>query len=79
MSDLSGRNGGVIVVWTREGRALPRQTRRGDRSPAEVVAELIAANEVRTADAVDVPANIAPSFAIEAVYPDSLLEAGITG
>ncbi len=79
MSDLSGRNGGVIVVWTREGRALPRQTRRGDRSPAEVVAELIAANEVRTADAVDVPAHIAPSFALEAVYPDSLLEAGITG
>lgn len=79
MSELTGRNGGVIVVWTREGRALPRRARRGARSPAEVVAELIEAKEVRTADAVDRPAHIDPSNALEPLYPDSLYKMGIAG
>jgi hypothetical protein len=79
MSDPSGQQGGVIVVWTREGRALPRRPRRGDRSPAEIVAERIDAKEVLTADNVDLPAHIAPSNALEPMYPDSLLEAGIAG
>lgn len=79
MSDLSGRSGGVIVVWTREGRALPRRARRGARSPAEVVAGLIESREVRTADAVDRPAHIDPTNALEPLYPDSLFEAGIAG
>lgn len=79
MSDLDGRNGGVIVVWTREGRALPRRPRRGDSSPAEVVQSLIASNEILTSDAVDRPAHIDPAMQLTPIYPDSLFEAGIAG
>jgi TonB family protein len=79
MSDLDGRSGGVIVVWTREGRALPRRPRRGDSSPAEVVAGLIQAKEVLTAEDVDRPAHIDPSTELTPVYPDSLFEAGVAG
>lgn len=79
MSDLDGRNGGVIVVWTREGRALPRRPRRGDSSPAEVVAGLIQSKEALTAEDVDRPAHIDPSHELTPVYPDSLFEAGIAG
>ncbi len=79
MSDLYGQNGGVIVVWTREGRALPRRPRRGDSSPAEVVAALIEAKEALTADAVDRPAHIDPANELTPLYPDSLFEAGIAG
>jgi TonB family protein len=79
MSDLSGRSGGVIVVWTREGGALPRRARRGDSSPAETVAQLVANEDVLTADAVDQPARLDNAFPVQPLFPDSLLDAGIAG
>jgi hypothetical protein len=78
-SDPSGRNGGVILVWTREGRPLPRRPRRGESSAASLVAELLAGNEVRTEDAVDRPVRLDPGTPLAPLYPDSLFEARIAG
>ena len=79
VSDPSGRNGGVILVWTREGRPLPRRPRRGASSAASIVAELLAGNEVRTEDAVDRPVRLDPATPLAPLYPDSLFEARIAG
>lgn len=73
-------SGGAIVLWTREGEAhRPRRLRRGEPSPAEVLARLLADGLVWTADAVDDPVRILPGEWTVPFYPDSLLDAGIPG
>lgn len=76
---LTGQNGGVIVVWTREGQARMRQPRRGQVTGADLVAELIAKHQVYQESEVDSPARPMPSAAAEPLYPDSLFNAGAEG
>ncbi len=72
-------SGGAIVLWTREGEIQPRRARRGEPTPAEVLARLVAEATVWTADAVDVPARLLAQTGTVPLYPDSLFDAGIPG
>ena len=72
-------SGGAIVLWSREGEAQARRPRRGDPTPAEVLARLVAEATVWTADAVDEPARAIEGTAVTPLYPDSLFDAGMPG
>lgn len=79
MGSVSGQNGGVIVVWTREGQARVRQPRRGEVTGADLVADLIAKNQVYQESEVDAPARPMESSPVSPMYPDSLFAAGAEG
>ena len=77
---MMSTSGGAIVLWSREGEAQPsRRARRGEPTPAEVLARLVAEATVWTADAVDEPARAIAGTAVAPVYPDSLFDAGMPG
>jgi len=73
-------SGGAIVLWSREGEAQPpRRARRGEPTPAEVLARLVLEATVWTADAVDDPARAIVGMGSVPFYPDSLFDAGLPG
>jgi TonB family protein len=78
-SRILGGSGGVILLWTREGEARRRRSRRGEGSAAELVARMLDAAQVYTADQVDRPAVPDPADPVRPLYPDSLYAMGISG
>ena len=77
---MMSTSGGAIVLWSREGEAQrSRRVRRGEPTPAEVLARLVAEATVWTADAVDEPARAIVGTEVAPVYPDSLFDAGMPG
>lgn len=76
---MMSSSGGAIVLWSREGEPQARRPRRGDPTPAEVLARLVAEATVWTADAVDEPARAIAGTEVTPLYPDSLFDAGMPG
>jgi TonB family protein len=78
-SRILGGSGGVILLWTRQGEVRERRPRRGESSAAALVARLLDAADVFTADQVDRPAMPDPSDPVRPVYPDSLYRTATAG
>lgn len=77
---MMSTSGGAIVLWSREGEAQSaRRARRGEPTPAEVLARLVAEATVWTADGVDEPARSLAGTGTAPLYPDSLFDAGMPG
>jgi len=78
-SRINGENGGVIVLWTKEGDPRPRRSKRTDETAAAMVQRLIDQAEIFSADEVDAVAHADLSSVVLPIYPDSLFEQAIPG
>jgi TonB family protein len=71
--------GGAIVLWTRQGEFAESRRRRGDPTPAALLAGLIDRKEAFTASEVDTEAHPFPWDPFSPGYPDSLYRARQAG
>ncbi|MBK7907803.1 MAG: TonB family protein [Gemmatimonadetes bacterium] len=79
--EFSGATGGAgtIVLWTRQGEALPRRRRAGDATAGEELAALLERETVWPADSVEARTEPLGTTPLQPIFPDSLLSAGIGG
>ena len=76
---LMSTSGGAIVLWTRQGQTGPPRRKKGEPSPAVLLARMLEQDEIFTVDRVDTPARLLEDKPLLPVYPDSLFEARIPG
>lgn len=72
-------SGGAILLWTRQGEPSKRPRKRGELSPAAMLAQLIEQSQVYTADGVDSPVMAIGGSRAVPIYPDSLYGARQSG
>ena len=70
---------GTIILWSRRGELRAKKLKKGEPTPAAVIAQLLEQAQVFTAADVDSAARVDSSAIVRPFYPDSLFDAQVAG
>ena len=70
---------GTVILWSRRGEFRARKVKKGEPTPAALIAQMLEASTIFTAADVDVGARVDSSAIVRPFYPDSLFDAQVAG
>jgi len=70
---------GTIILWSRRGELRAKKLKKGEPTPAAVIAQLLEQAEIFTVSDVDTAARVDSTMIVRPFYPDSLFDAQVAG
>lgn len=70
---------GTVILWSRRGELRAKKLKKGEPTPAAVIAQLLEQAQVFTVADVDSAARVDSTKMVRPFYPDSLFDAKVSG